>query len=80
MTLHAVDELEVAGTGDEVAERLRAVGRRMAERSGRLLGYPESQRFDHAPLAPLLAYNIDNLGDPYSDLLYGVMDPRVKQA
>lgn len=42
------------------------------ERASNLMGYPESGYFDYAPLRDFMDYNIDNLGDPYSDLLYGV--------
>ena len=82
MTVHAVDDLEITGAerdAEDPGARLRRVEQRMAERSGRLLGYPESQRFDYGPLLPLMAYNIDNLGDPYSELLYGVNSTDVER-
>lgn len=44
----------------------------MQERSGTFLGYPESMDFDYKPLQRFTAFNIDNPGDPYSELLYAV--------
>jgi histidine decarboxylase len=55
-----------------VLARLGAFEARVAERASTFLGYPESMAFDYGPVMPLLRFNLDNLGDPYSDLLYGV--------
>lgn len=76
MSVHAITG---RGPGHDVTERLRLLEHRMAARAGRLLGYPESMSFDYEPLLPLLRYNIDNLGDPYSDLLYGVNSTDVER-
>ncbi|MFN8123062.1 MAG: histidine decarboxylase [Thermoleophilia bacterium] len=75
MSVHAIGRAPATvdvGPRDAVEDRLRSLEHRLAARAGRLLGYPESMRFDHTPLLRFMRFNLDNLGDPYSDLLYGV--------
>lgn len=76
MSVHAVTGRKPV---HNVADRLRLLEHRMAARACRLLGYPESMHFDYEPLLPLMRFNIDNLGDPYSDLLYGVNSTDVER-
>lgn len=65
--------------GDEVEDRLRLLEHRLAARAGRLMGYPESMHFDYEPLLRFMRFNLDNLGDPYSDLLYGVNSTEIER-
>ncbi len=55
-----------------IKDRIKAYKQHIDERASTLMGYPESMHFDYSPLSDFMNYNIDNLGDPYSDLLYGV--------
>jgi len=55
-----------------IHDRITKYKAHVDERAATLMGYPESMHFDYAPLHDFMGYNIDNLGDPYSDLLYGV--------
>ncbi|MBL8159550.1 histidine decarboxylase [Candidatus Saccharibacteria bacterium] len=57
---------------EEVQARLDAHKKLLKEKASKLLGYPESMHFDYKPLYAFMDYNIDNLGDPFSDLIYGV--------
>lgn len=78
MTVHATRG-EAPPQAQDATGRLRLLERRLAARAGRLLGYPESMRFDYEPLLGLMRFNIDNLGDPYSDLLYGVNSTEIER-
>lgn len=55
-----------------IQDRITTYKQHIDERASTLMGYPESMHFDYTAISELMQYNIDNLGDPYSDLLYGV--------
>ena len=50
--------------------RLAAVLARIHRSSETLVGYPCNQRFDYSELYPLLAYTINNVGDPFAGSNY----------
>ena len=82
MSVHAISPAMRRSTrrrGDAVEDRLRLLEFRLTARAGRLLGYPESMRFDYEPLLRFMRFNLDNLGDPYSDLLYGVNSTEIER-
>jgi histidine decarboxylase len=78
----ATDEPTTLDHLADVVEELEVFEREMASVSASMLGYPESQAFGYpAVLQRLLAYNLDNLGSPWSPepLLYGVNSTRFER-
>ena len=51
-------------------ERLQKYVELVKDRALRLIGYPIAQDFDYSELYPLLAYPLNNLGDPLVESLY----------
>jgi len=51
-------------------ERLQKYVEAVKDRASRLIGYPIAQDFDYSELYPLLAYPLNNLGDPLIESLY----------
>ncbi len=61
-----------AGWGDAERRRLDELRSRLAELSRRFAGYPVNAAFDYRELLDLLAYPVNNVGDPWSPSLYGL--------
>jgi histidine decarboxylase len=51
--------------------RLNDLRRHLAEQSKRFAGYPVNAEFDYQELLDLLAYPVNNVGDPWCASLYG---------
>jgi histidine decarboxylase len=55
---------------NEARSRLDALLERMQSASQTLVGYPCNQAFDYSELLPLLAYSLNNVGDPFATSNY----------
>ena len=54
----------------EAVERLRQLLDTINIQADRFVGYPCSQDYDYAQLAPFLCYAMNNVGDPFGDSIY----------
>lgn len=52
--------------------RLNELYETLKERSDSYLGYPSNRAFDYSVIERFLALPVNNIGDPFSDSLYGV--------